>query len=117
MTAVTLTKAEAALITRAQAVKSRAMNITWPDETRPVIRAALHGLLDALDMHDALVNGDLHWEVYDPDLRQYAEPYEVALQMAAEDADEAAGVLIEVIGKHIGDEAAAFVGGEEGERS
>ncbi len=112
MTPVTLTKAETALLDHAQAVRSRALSIPWPEDSARTIGEALYALTDALDLHSALVNDELHWEAVYPELREYAEPFEVALQKAAEGADETAGWLIEVIGKCCGAEAAALVSGE-----
>lgn len=100
MTAPTLTKAETALIEHAQAVKTRALNITWPETAAKTIRTAVLDLEDALEKHSDLLNGTIHWSAYDWDLGSYAEPYEVALQLAAEAADEAAGYLIEVINRY-----------------
>jgi hypothetical protein len=114
MTAVTLTRAEAAQIDRAHATLRRALNIPWPEAAAKVIGNAVADLQDALETHSGLVNDTLHWEAYDSDLRCYAEPYEVAVTKSAEDAEDAARYLAEVIGKHIGEEAAAYVGGGTG---
>lgn len=117
MTAPTLTKAEAALIEHAQAARSRARDIDWTedDDKNKAIGDALTDLTGLLEKYFDLLNGTIHWSAYDWDLGSYAEPYEVALQLAAEGADEAAGYLIEVICKHCGSEAAARVSGEGGD--
>jgi hypothetical protein len=116
VTAVTLTRAEASNIDRANAVVHRAVSIPWPGdhEAFTAIGLALGGVLDALEIHEAIRKNTLHWEVYDSDLRCYAEPYEVAVTKSAEDAEDAARYLAEVIGAHIGEEAAAYVGGGTG---
>lgn len=120
MTAPTLTKTEAALIEHAQGVRSRVLNIDWPEgEASDAIREALGNLVDVLEKHSDLLNEVIHWDAceWGADLRDFADPDLVALELAAEGADEAAGIVIEVIGKHIGAKAAARVSGEgdEGE--
>ncbi len=110
-----LTRTEAVLLARAQAVRSRAANIPWPEGgAAKAIGTALTGLYDAIEKYWDLLNGVTHWDAYEwaEDLRCYAEPFEVALAKAAEDADELAGWLIEVIGGHCGPEMAVRVSGE-----
>lgn len=121
MVTPTLTRAEDKLIAHARAVLERAKGITLPeeDEAAQICSEALMGLEEASEKHDNLLNKVIHWDAYpwpaDDDPRSYAEPFEVALRMAAVDADYAAGYLIEMVGKHIGAEAAAFVGSEGGD--
>ena len=106
MTATVLTarpgayRAEDEAITRAQAVLDQAEAGTWTWEGAVAIAKAATDVREAIETHQALRAGVLGWESYDSDLREYADPGDVAVTKSAEDAEELAGYLAEVIGKY-----------------
>ena len=92
-------KTEDEAITRAQAVLDQAGTGTWTWGAIAIAKAA-RDVREAIETHHALRAGVLGWETYDSDLREYADPDDVAVTKSAEDAEELAGYLAEVIGKH-----------------
>ena len=71
----------------------------WPQdrETGKTLKMAVRGVLDALDLHEALESGALGWEIIYPHLHVAADPRADAEQMAAEEAGIRARVLRKVL--------------------
>jgi len=100
-------RAEDEAIERAEATLRQALAGTWTWGAAVEIRDACEAVREAIEIHEALRARVLGWEAYDPDLREYADPHDIAVQRSAEDAEDAAGYLAEVIGKHNGEQAAS----------
>jgi hypothetical protein len=107
-----MTPAEAAagFIARAQAVLTRARHseFPWPDEGRKDIGNAVWFLADSLKCHREMRCGII---APDSEFEGMAGPDALgeALAKVAADVAKDAEALAEVIRKHCGDEAAAFV--------
>jgi hypothetical protein len=104
--AVTLTRAEAPdeAVERAWDLLDRAESLPWPDEGYDAIADAAGALKNTLELCDDMLG--LGW-AQDAVLAELAE-------QVAEDIQPQADALVTVIGKHIGEDAAAYVGGGEG---
>lgn len=118
--ALTFTEASSAgagIIERGQAVLSRARNYPWPDEDRQArkdIGGAIWYLADTLAAYSRLRNGIVRPHDEIPGLEPGPDAFGRALAKVAADASRDADEVARVIGKHCGDEAAAFVSGTGG---
>jgi hypothetical protein len=93
-------RTEDAAIARAEAILRQADAGVWTGEAAKAVSEAATAVRDAIEMHRLIRAGSLSWEMYDTDLAVYADPEDVAKTKSAEEAEDAAGWLAEVIGKY-----------------
>jgi len=94
----------------AEVILREVMNSTWPSsrEAMAAIRQRLGYLRDQLDVYDRLVNDEMGWREFDPDLLFFdGDPGEAAITIAGENAYDAALALKHVLGEYRRREAEA----------
>ena len=95
-------RAEDESIARAKEILALAGSADLPEAARAEAEKAASRVAEAVEIHEALRAGVLGWEAYDPDLRVYAEQarHSIAITKSAEEAEELAGYLAEVIDRY-----------------
>jgi hypothetical protein len=107
-------RAEDQAIEKAREILKQAGATRVPSHALAPVAEAMEAVREAIEIHQALRGRMLGWEAYDPDLREYANPDDVAITKSAEDAEELAGYLAEVIGRYAANDVNGITEGEIG---
>jgi len=97
-------------VSQARAIRREVMDAHWPGsrEARAAIHQRLGYLRDQLDVYDRLVNDEMGWAEFDPDLEVFdGDPRVAAVAIAGENAYDAALALKNELGERRRREAEA----------